>query len=81
MQSSLVLGALTPKWGTLGRAQDRASDASRNDVRVRRPRLPTEYTKKNGIFANPVRRGCDQFVVQPHLQFCHVIELNLSQRP
>jgi hypothetical protein len=23
----------------------------------------------------------DQFVVQPHLQFCHAIELNLSQRP
>ena len=23
---------LEPKWGTLGRAQDRASDASRNDV-------------------------------------------------
>jgi hypothetical protein len=37
--------------------------------------------KKNGIFANPVRGGCDHYVVQPHLQFCHAIELNLSQGP
>ena len=41
---------LTPKWGTLGRAQDRASAASRNDVLVRSPRPPTESIKKNGIF-------------------------------
>ncbi len=69
-----------PKWGTLARAQDRASAASRNDVWVRSPQPPTDYIKKNGIFANPVRGGCDNCVV-PHLQFCHAIELNLSQRP
>jgi hypothetical protein len=64
-----------------GRAQDRSSAASRNDVWVRSPRPPTDYIEKNGIFANPVRGGCAQFVVQPHLQLCHAIELNLSQRP
>jgi hypothetical protein len=37
------------KWGTLGRAQDRASAASRNDVWVRSLRPPTDYIKKNGI--------------------------------
>ena len=29
-----------PKWGTLGRAQDRASAASRNDVLVKEPSAP-----------------------------------------
>jgi hypothetical protein len=55
--------SLLPKWGTLGRAQDRASAASRNDVWVRSPRPLTDYIKKNGIFANPVRGGCDQSVL------------------
>jgi hypothetical protein len=32
-----------PKWGTLRRAQDRASAASRNDVWVRSLRPPTDY--------------------------------------
>ncbi len=54
----------------------------------RQPRLALMHTPDNGFilklkqgFANPVRAGFDQFVVQPHLQFCHAIELNLSQRP
>jgi hypothetical protein len=37
-------------------------EGSRNDVWVRSPRPPTDYIKKNGIFANPVRGGNDHFV-------------------
>ena len=32
-----------PKWGTLGRAQDRASAASRNDVWVKEPSAPNRF--------------------------------------
>jgi hypothetical protein len=42
---------------------------------------PLIILKTNGNFANPVRAGFDQFLVQPHLEFCRAIELNLSQRP
>ena len=42
---------------------------------------PTIILYTNGNFANPVRAGSYQFLVQPHLEFCHAIELNLSQRP
>ena len=52
-----------------------------NVVWVKEPSAPNHYIVTNGNFANPVRAGCDQFLVQPHLKFCHAIELNLSQRP
>ena len=42
---------------------------------------PLIILKTNGNFANPVRAGFDQFLVQPHLEFCRATELNLSQRP
>ena len=58
--------------------------------RGRRIRLLTVYIKIQRIsqikvsqaFSNPVRAGFDQFAVQPHLQFCHAIKINLvlSQR-
>jgi len=38
----------------------------------------TEYIEKerNGKeIANPVRAGFDQFLVQPHLEFCRAIKL------
>jgi hypothetical protein len=42
---------------------------------------PNYIEKRTGNFANPVRAGFDQFLVQPHLEFCRAIELNPSQRP
>ena len=53
-----------------------------NNVWVKEPSAPIRFIlKRTGSFANPVRASFDQFVVQPHLQFCRAIELNLSQRP
>jgi WD40 repeat protein len=75
---------LGPKWGTLGRAQDRRSAARPNDVFWMRSRsAPQPIILNTTVFLYPVRAGFDQFVVQPHLEFCHAIELNLglSQRP
>jgi hypothetical protein len=65
--------AHVPKWGTLGRAQDRPSDDRGNDI----------WMRSRLFFANPVCAGFYPFVVQLHLQFCNAIELNLglSQRP
>jgi hypothetical protein len=40
---SFFLFSLSPKLGTLGRAQDRAAAASRNDVWVRSCRPPTNF--------------------------------------
>ena len=55
-----------------------------NDGWVRRPLgAPTEYIEKRNAkeIANPVRADFDQFLVQPHLEFCRAIKLNPSQRP
>jgi len=59
------------------------------------PQLSSDYITGERQFASPVRTGFDietgctyarskshnQFLVQPDLEFCRAIELNLSQRP
>ena len=56
---------------------------SLNDVWVTSRSAPNGLYWNTTVFLNPVCAGLDQFVVQPHLQLCHAIELNLglSQRP
>jgi hypothetical protein len=66
---------LSSKWGPPERDKTDGPQGL-NDGWVRRPLgVPTEYID------NPVRAGFDQFLVQPHLEFCRDIELNPSQRP
>jgi hypothetical protein len=45
----------SPKWGTLGRAQDRASAASRNDVCCREPRGPQPIILKKERHFLPIQ--------------------------
>ena len=52
-----------------------------NDGWVRGHSAPQRNILKNETaeIANPVRAGFDQFLVQPHLEFCRAVELNLSE--
>jgi hypothetical protein len=53
-----------------------------NVVWVKEPSAPNHYIKnERQLCQSSSCRLFDQFLVQTHLEFCRVIELNLSQRP
>ena len=61
-------GSRTRSGGSRPRSGGRAAAIPKHLAKVSQKQYPA--------FANPVRAGIDQFVVQPHLQLCHAIELS-----